>query len=171
MSAISCINGTTTGSTTQRTTYPGGADGTQAAPVQQNLAGTKASSSQTVASLSTSSVKAGTESLIASNSPISNEDQFNGMALLLCALEYLLSEDDDEKKGLLGLMLAIAQQQQQESSNNGLFMYNATSQSIESTQFQTVSVENAASAYSAGATDPAQASSDGLGAAGLDVSA
>ncbi len=153
----------------QQINLAGSTEGAQAAPVQQNLAGAEALSSQTIASLSTTSINASSESLIASNGPVLGDDKALGLALLLLMMEYLQSDDEEEKNGLLGLMLALAQQQG--GGNGGLLMCNSTPLSIESTQMQVVSTENAIGAYSAGMMGPQQESPVGPGAAGLDVSA
>lgn len=171
MNGISGISGMAAGGMPQRMNMAGGTGEAQAAPVQQNLAGVEAASSKSIASLSTTSVNASSESLIASNGPVLADDKALGLALLLLTLEYLKSgeDEDEEKKGLLDLMLAISQQQGGGDSTS--LMYSSRSLSIESTQMQVASTENATSAYSAGAANPQQVSSAGPGAAGLDVSA
>ena len=170
MNGISGIGGMAAGGMPQRINLAGSTEGAQAAPVQQNLAGAEASSSQSIGSRSTTSINASSESLIVGNGAVLADDKSLGLALLLLTLEYLQSDDEEkEKKGLLGLMLALALQQ--DGGNGGSLMCNSTLLSIESAQTQVVSTENAVSAYSAGTTGPQQASPVGPGAAGLDVSA
>ena len=169
MNGISGIGGMAAGGMPQRIHLAGSTEGAQAAPVQQNLAGAEASSSQSIASRSTTSINASSESLIVGNGAVLADDKSLGLALLLLTLEYLQSDDEEKKKGLLGLMLALALQQ--DGGNGGSLMCNSTLLSIESAQTQVVSTENAVSAYSAGTTGPQQASPVGPGAAGLDVSA
>jgi len=168
MNGISGIGGMTAGGIPQQTHPVGGTKGAQATPVQHDLAGVEATSSQTVASLSTTSINASSESLVVGNGPVMADDRALGLALLLLTIEYLQSNDEEEKKGLLAMMLALTQGQG--GGNGGSFMYNSMSLSIESTQMQFVSTESAISAYSAGTMDPQQASSLAPGAAGLDVS-
>jgi len=147
----------------------------QFAPVsgQRAVSELAAAGSQTVASASSLSVQQSSEMLMVSEggSGAITNNELLGAVLLLLMLEYMQSEDEDEKKGLLALLSGLVQMQEQSGSQQSMLMYSSSSLSIESTQMQVVSTENAISAYSAGAVDPQQASPDGLGAAGLDASA
>ena len=170
MDGVSPIGGMPSGGMPYRTNPAGNAEGAPAAPIQHNLAGTEASSSKTIASLSASSINASSESLIASNGPVLADEQLLGLVVLLLTLQYLQSDDEEEKKDLLTLLLALAQQQQSGNSSESL-MYNSTSLSVESSQMQVISTDNALSAYSGGTIDPQQTPPADPGAAGLDVSA
>jgi len=146
-----------------------GVEGTPASEAQKGLTAGSASSSQSLASLSSTSISASAESFVAANGPVLADKQLLGLVVLMLTLKYLQSDDEEEKKGLMALIIALAQQQG--AGGGESIMYSASSLSIESTQIQAVSSEAAISGYSGAAIDPQQTppASPGSGSGGLDV--
>jgi hypothetical protein len=141
-------------------------------PAQDSVAaaaGGSMSASQSLTSLSSTSINASSESLIATMTPSANNNELLGAVLLMLIMEYMKTDDKQQKQDLMGLATLLLQQQQQQSAGAQTIMYNSSSLSIESTQIQVASSEMAISAYSGAAATLQQAPNIDAGAAGLNV--
>jgi hypothetical protein len=143
-----------------------------AAPAQGGEIGTIAggalSASQSVLSLSSTSITANVESFMGTYGPVMSSNEMLGAVLLMLIMEYLKTDNDQDKKDLLGLISTLAQQQQG-AGGGGSFIYQSSSLSIESTQLQVASSEMNFGAYSGAAATLQQAPAADPGSAGLDV--
>lgn len=149
-----------------------GTAGASELPAQDSIAaaaGVEINASQALTSLSSTSITATNESLIATTGTSSNNNELLGAVLLLLIMEYMKTDDKEQKQGLMDLITLLAQQQQQQSGGGQTIMYNSSSLSIESTQYQAVSTDVAISAYSGATAATQQAPNIDASAGGLDV--
>ncbi len=129
-------------------------------------------SALSLASMSSTSISASMQSFAATYGPALSSNELLGAVLLMLTLEYMKPDkSDSEKKDLLAVILALAQQQQGNSAGSGSIAYTSSSLSIETTQYQGISVASGIGAYSGAAANPQFAPAVDAGSAGLDVSA
>lgn len=111
----------------------------------------------TMASLSSTSISATSETLIANLGGMGNKDLVAAVLLML-TLELLKSEDPEEKKQLLAAIAALAQQG---GDSGGTMLYSASSLSIESTQLQVLSIDTGGYSYGGNLQSYSQAAGPG----------
>jgi hypothetical protein len=122
-----------------------------------------------VLSLSSTSVAASSETLLAVKSPMLATNEAIGAALLMLILQYLQANDAKEKQELTAMIVALAGMQQNKGAGELLF-YSSSSLSIQSTQL-TMATSGALDAYSGASASLQQAPQSDAGAAGLNVTA
>lgn len=143
------------------------------APALQGMngmaAGNGIGASQSVESLSSTTISAQVESFIATYGPVVANNELLGAVLLMLIMEYLKAENEKDRKDLLSLISTLAQQQQQGGNSGGVMMYSSSSLTIESTQYQAASMQMAIGAYDGSAATLQQAPTVDAGAGSINV--
>jgi len=139
----------------------------QAAGTGTAAGATQAGAASSILSLSTTSLTATSETLMASNTPMLASNEAIGAALLLLVLQYLQSSDPNEKQNLTDMIIALAGMQQSQGAGQLLF-YSSSSLTMESTQL-TIATSQALDAYAGTAASMQQAPPADAGTAGLNV--
>jgi hypothetical protein len=121
---------------------------------------------QSNSSVSKLSISANVQNFMETYGPVMSNNDITGAVLLMLMAEYMKSDDKDEKKGLLGLMMAMMQSQ---SSGQSSFAYNSSSLSIQSSQFQSGTVDLASTGYSGSPVDTTSTPAADPSAGGLNV--
>jgi hypothetical protein len=130
----------------------------------------EAAGGSSILSLSSTSMTASSETLLAVKSPMLATNEAIGAALLMLILQYLQAGDAKEKQELTAMIVALAGMQQQSRGAGELLFYSSSSLSIQSTQL-TMATSQALDAYSGAAASLQQAPQGDAGAAGLNVTA
>jgi hypothetical protein len=152
-------------------TPSGAATGKETEPIRAGqLAQTgQLAGGSSILSLSSTSLSATSETLMAGNMPMLATNEAIGAALLLLILQYLQTSDSKEKQNLTDMIVALAGMQQQNAGGE-MLLYSSSSLSIESTQL-TIATSQGLGAYSGAAASLQQAPPGDPGSPALDVSA
>lgn len=163
MDGVSSINAYSTGLYQLPGIGQSSAAGAPQAASADSVGGTQAGSS-----VSTLSVSSSVETFMETYGPLQSTNELTGALLLLLISEYMKTDDEEEKKGLLALMSALLQQAQG-SGSQGSFMYSSSSLSIETSQFNSGSVDLSGTGYASAPLNPASTPAPDAPAGGLNV--